>query len=158
MTTSVEPSFRGARGRAAYTSAIYGVVSIAAVVVTWQADGNDWHLVEVIAGYVVTLWMMHSYAAWVTTGHFRSWYHVVWDEFPVAAVGLPALAVAVLGQLLGWGQAATADLALLACAITLLSLQTKVVRGVGVSSHRIVMTVVFDMVVAGIILTLHVIV
>jgi hypothetical protein len=77
--------------RASYTSAIYGVVSIAAVIVAWEADGNEWHLIEVISGYLLALWLTHSYAALVGSGEFAPWRHVLRHEFPVA--GRPTAAI-----------------------------------------------------------------
>ena len=154
MTISTEPGRE--EQRLAYTNAIYGVVSIAVVIVTWEADGNEWHLVEVIAGYIATLWMLHSYAALGATGQLRSWWPAVREASPVAAAGLPALGVAVLGLVFGWSEKTEAALALTACALTLVFLQTSVVRRLGVSRRRIVTTVAFDMAVAAVILGLYV--
>lgn len=157
MTTQPEQASATTRG-AAYTSAIYGVISIAAVIVTWEADGNEWHLVEVIAGYSITLWMMHSYAALVASGHVRPWLHIVREEFPVAAAGIPALGVALLGQLLAWDIEETSDLALVACAATLVAIQTHVVRRNGANRRRVITTVGFDMTLAAVILVLHIVI
>jgi len=154
VATSAEPNRDEHRG--AYTNAIYGVISIAVVVVTWEADGNEWHLVEVIAGYIVSLWTLHSYAALGATGQLRPWWHVAREEFPVAAAGLPALGVAVVGLILGWSEPTEAALALTACALTLVALQTSVLRRIGASRRRIARTVGVDMVIAAIILCLYI--
>ena len=154
MTIEAETTERSG----SYTSAVYGVVSIAAVIVAWQADGNEWHLIEVITGYLLALWLTHSYAALVSTGTFRSWRGVVGHEFPVAAAGLPALGVAVLGQIFGWNIEEAADLALTACAVTLFAIQASVVRRMGSSRRRLVLTVACDMVIAAVIVALHIIV
>jgi hypothetical protein len=144
--------------RAGYTSAIYGVVSIAAVVVAWEADGNEWHLIEVITGYLLALWLTHSYAAMVSTGQFRVWSNVLRHEFPVAAAGLPALGIAILGQIFDWDIEEASDLALIACAVTLFGIQANVVRHMGASRRRLILTVVCDMVLAAVIVSLHIVI
>jgi hypothetical protein len=154
VTTSNEQADR-THHRAAFTAAIYGVVSIGAVIVTWEADGNDWHLVEIIVGYMLAMWLTHSYAAIVAEGELRSWPHVVRSEFPVAAAGLPALVVAIVGTLLDWGENATAGVALAVCAVTLLTIQANIVRRNGTSRRGIVLTVGVDMAIFALILFLH---
>lgn len=154
MATSTKPVRDRRRG--VYTNEIYGVLSIAVVIVTWEADGNEWHLVQVIAGYILSLWLLHSYAALGATGELRPWWHVVIEESPVAAAGVPALAVAVLGLILGWSDPMEAGLALAACAVTLVVIQTSVVRRIGASGRQIVTTVVIDMVIAAVILVLYI--
>jgi hypothetical protein len=144
--------------RLVFATAVYGALSIALVVVEWEGDGNEWHLVEVIAGYVATMWLTHTYASLVSQGDYRSWFEVAREEFPVAAAGLPALGVALVGQLLGWDQNETADLALIACAVTLVAIQVAIVRQLGLSRHRVILTVVIDMLWAAVILTLHILI
>ena len=144
--------------RLVYATAVYGALTIALVVVDWEGDGNEWHLVEVLAGYVATMWLTHTYAALVSRGEYRSWLEVAREELPVAEAGLPALGVALLGQFLHWDQNETANLALLACAVTLISIQVAIVRHLGVSRRRVILTVIVDMVWAGIILALHIII
>ncbi len=152
MTVSAQTPER----RLLFATAIYGALSIALVVVDWEGDGNEWHLVEVIAGYVITMWATHTYAALVTTGELRRWSDVARHEFPVAAAGLPALAIAVIGQALSWKQEETADLALIACAVTLVAIQVKLVRQLGRGRNRVISTVAVDMLLAAIIVTLHI--
>jgi hypothetical protein len=137
-------------------TALYGALTIALVVVDWEGDGNEWHLVEVIAGYAATMWLTHTYASLVSTGEFRHWFQAAREEFSVAAAALPALGVALLGQLLHWDQNETANLALLACAWTLVAIQVLIVRQLGYSHSRLLLTIVVDMIWAVIILTLHV--
>jgi len=155
--TTEAPATATAR-RASYTSAIYGVVSIAAVIVAWEADGNEWHLIEVISGYLLALWLTHSYAALVSTGQFTPWRRVLAHEFPVAGAGLPALGLAVLGQIFRWDIEETSDLALIACAVTLLAIQASLLRHLGAGRRRLVLTILCDMVCAGVIVSLHVII
>src|SRR4029077_10196351 len=119
---------------------------------------NEWHLVEVIVGYALTMWLTHIYAALVSMGDFSSWFQVAREEFAVAAAGLPAIAVALLGQLLHWDQNETADLALLACAVTLVGIQAAIVHKLGFNRRRLILTVVVDMLWAAVILTLHIII
>jgi hypothetical protein len=144
--------------RLIYATAVYGALTIALVVVDWEGDGNEWHLVEVIAGYVATMWLTHTYAALVATGEFRDWFAVAREEFSVAAAGLPALAVALLGQFLHWDQNETANLALLACAVTLVGVQIGIVHHLGYSRNRLLLTLIVDMIWAAIILVLHVVI
>jgi len=145
-------------GRLVYATAVYGALTIALVVVEWEGDGNEWHLVEVIAGYVATMWLTHSYASLVSRGEFRSWFEVARDEFSVAAAGLPALGIALLGQLLAWDQTETAVLALIACAVTLVGIQVAIVRSLGFSRRRVMSTIVVDMLWAAVIITLAIVI
>lgn len=144
--------------RLVWGTAVYGALTIALVVVDWEGDGNEWHLVEVIAGYVLTMWLTHIYANLVSRGAFRSWYEVAREEFSVAAAGLPALGVAVLGQLLAWDQNKTADLALAACAVTLVGIQVGIVRQLGFNRRRVMLTIIVDMLWAAVIITLHILI
>ena len=144
--------------RVAFATAIYGALTIALVVVDWEGDGNEWHLVEVIGGYIVTMWLTHTYAILVSAGEFRSWFEAARQEFPVAAAGFPALGVALLGQLLHWDENETANLALLACAVTLVGIQAAIVHQLGFNRRRLILTVVVDMLWAAVILTLHIII
>jgi hypothetical protein len=144
--------------RLIYATAVYGALAIALVVVDWEGDGNEWHLVEVIAGYVATMWLTHTYARLVSTGELASWIKVAREEFSVAAAGLPALGVAIVGEFLHWDQNETAGLALLACAVTLVAIQVGIVRYLGFSRGRLLLTVIVDMIWAALILTLHVII
>ena len=144
--------------RLVFATAVYGALTIALVVVDWEGDGNEWHLVEVIGGYVVTMWLTHTYATLVATGEFRSWFDVAREEFSVAAAGLPALGIALLGEFLHWDQNETANLALLACAMTLVGIQIGVVARLGFSRGRVLLTIVVDMIWAVVILTLHVLI
>jgi hypothetical protein len=150
VSLQVEASHR----RLVFATAVYGALTIALVVVDWEGDGNEWHLVEVIAGYVVTMWLTHAYAALVSRGELSSWLEIAWEEFPVAAAGLPALAVALLGQFLHWDQNETAILAL----VTLIVIQIAIVRRLGVTRGRLLVTVVVDMIFAAVILVLHVLI
>ena len=145
-----------AERRLAYATAVYGALSIALVVVDWEGDGNEWHLVEVIAGYVATLWLTHTYASLVSRADYGSWFEVAREEFSVAAAGLPALGVAIVGKLLGFTPEAVADIALLACFFTLIGIQTAIVRLHGLNRRRVMLTIVVDMILAAVILTLHV--
>ena len=144
--------------RLVFATAVYGALTIALVVVDWEGDGNEWHLVEVLAGYAITMWLTHTYAGLVSRGEFRSWFEVAREEFSVAAAGLPALAVALLGQFLHWDQNETANLALLACAVTLVGIQVAIVRHLGFSRSRLWLTLVVDALWAAVILTLHILI
>jgi hypothetical protein len=152
MNAQVESTQR----RLVYGTAVYGALTVALVVVDWEGDGTEWHLVEVIAGYVLTMWLTHTYASLVSRGDYRSWVEAAREEFSVAAAGLPALGVALLGQLLAWNQNETADLTLIACAATLLAIQAAIVRQLGFSRRRLFLTIIVDMIWAAIIITLHV--
>jgi len=154
----VNPQVEASHRRLVFATAVYGALTIALVVVDWEGDGNEWHLVEVIAGYVITMWLTHTYAALVSRGELGAWVEVAREEFPVAAAGLPALAVALLGQFLHWDQNETAILALVACAVTLIVIQVAIVRHLGVTRARLLVTVVVDMIFAAVILVLHVLI
>jgi heme/copper-type cytochrome/quinol oxidase subunit 4 len=144
--------------RLVFATAVYGALTIALVVVDWEGDGNEWHLVEVLVGYALTMWLTHIYAALVSRGDFSSWFEVAREEFAVAAAGLPAIAVALVGQLLHWDQNETADLALLACAVTLVGIQVAIVRHLGFSRSRLWLTLVVDALWAAVIITLHILI
>jgi hypothetical protein len=147
-----------AERRLAYATAVYGALSIALVVVEWEGDGNEWHLVEVIAGYVATMWLTHTYASLVSRGDYKSLFEAAREEFSVAAAGLPALGVALLGKFLGWTQESVADLALVACAVTLIAIQTAIVRQYGSTRRRLLLTIIVDMILAAVIITLHIVI
>jgi hypothetical protein len=147
-----------AERRLAYATAVYGALSIALVVVEWEGDGNEWHLVEVIAGYVATMWLTHTYASLVSRGDYKSVFEAAREEFSVAAAGLPALGVALLGKFLGWTQESVADLALVACAVTLIAIQTAIVRQYGSTRRRLLLTIIVDMILAAVIITLHIVI
>jgi hypothetical protein len=144
--------------RLVFATAVYGALTIALVVVDWEGDGVEWHLVEVLAGYIATMWLTHTYAALVSRGEFGALFEVAREEFSVAAAGLPALAIALVGEFLHWDQNETAILALLACAVTLVAIQVVIVRQLGLSRERVLLTIVVDMIWAAIILTLHVLI
>jgi hypothetical protein len=154
VSTRVEAPER----RLVFATAVYGALTIALVVVDWEGDGVEWHLVEVLAGYIATMWLTHTYAALVSRGQFGALFEVAREEFPVAAAGLPALAIALVGEFLHWDQNETAILALLACAVTLVAIQIAIVRQLGFSRERVMLTIVVDMIWAAIILTLHVVI
>jgi hypothetical protein len=154
----VSTETEAAHSRTIHATAVYGALSIALVVVTWEADGNDWHLVEVLAGYAITLWLTHTYAALVSAGSFRHWVSVAREEFPVAAAALPALGVAVLGELLSWGQEETADVDLIVVALTLIVIQATILRELGFNRRRFFMTVIADMFCAAVIIVLHIVI
>jgi len=158
QSAAVRVSEEASERRLVYATAVYGALTIAIVVVDWEGDGNEWHLVEVIAGYVATMWLTHTYARLVSSGQLASWVSVAREEFSVAAAGLPALGVAVLGQLLGWDQNETANLALLACVVTLVAIQVGIVRHLGFSRGRVLLTIVVDTIWAALILTLHILI
>ena len=71
---------------------------------------------------------------------------------------MPALAVALLGQFLHWDQNETADLALVACAVTLVGIQAAIVRHLGFSRSRLLLTLVVDAIWAAVIITLHILI
>jgi len=144
--------------RLVYATALYGALTVALVVVDWEGDGNEWHLVEVLAGYVITMWLTHTYAALVSTGGFRPWFEVAREEFAVAAAGLPALGVAIIGELLHWDQNETAILALVACAVTLVGVQMAVVHRLGLTRRRVMVTIVADTIWAAVIIALHIVI
>jgi hypothetical protein len=104
------------------------------------------------------MWLTHTYAALVSTGEFRSWFEVAREEFSVAAAGLPALGVAFLGQVLAWNQNEAADLALIACAVTLVGIQFVIVHHLGFTRRRLMLTLVVDMIWAAVIITLHIVI
>jgi hypothetical protein len=144
--------------RAAQTGAIYGVVSIAAVIVAWEADGNDWHLIEVISGYLVVLWSTHAYARLISSGELASWRSALRHEFPVAAAGLPALAVAVVGQIVNWDLEHVSLIALMACGVTLVAIQIAILRPLGTGRTRVAITVICDLICAALIIYLHIVI
>jgi hypothetical protein len=142
--------------RLAVGSAIYGVVSVAVVIVAWEGDGDRWDLVQLLAGYLAALWLTHVYAVVVSEGMDSSWTEALRLELPVAAAGVPALAASLVGALVKWDVETTSDVALLACAATLLALQAAVLRGSRARMQHLVATVVINLLCGGMIVFLHI--
>jgi hypothetical protein len=141
-----------------FSGAIYGVVSVAAVVVAWESDGDPWDLPGLILGYILILWLTHSYAHVAGSGIGGSWRVALRHELPVGAVGFPALAVASIGALMRWDDEPMSDVALIACAVTLVAIQTAVLRSATLSRRRVLMTVIYDLACAALIVFLHIVI
>jgi hypothetical protein len=143
--------------RSALSAAVYGVVSIAVVIVASEGDGARWDIVELIAGYVVLIWLTHVYADAVSAGTEGSWVRSARREAPVALAGLPALGAATVGATLDWPQERTAVVALVACVVTLLYVQGLTLRSSTSTRGRLARTIVVDLVSAALIVFLQVV-
>src|SRR3982751_6662682 len=98
--------------RWASATAIYGLVSVAVVIVAWESDQGRWDLTLLIVGYLAVLWLTHSYARVVSAGPGGSWRQALSSELPVAVGGIPVLVVAVLGALVELDDEAMSTVAL----------------------------------------------
>jgi hypothetical protein len=143
--------------RSALSAAVYGVVSIAVVIVASEGDGARWDIVELIAGYVVLIWLTHVYADAVSAGTGGSWIRSARHEAPVALAGLPALAAATLGATLNWPPGRTALVALVACVVTLLYVQVLTLRSSTSTRASLARTVIVDLASAAMIVFLQVV-
>ena len=143
------------RKRWASTIAIYGVVSIAIVTIAWESDGDDWDLPGLILAYIVLIWLTHTYAKFVAEGVGHSWWRAARDEFPVAAAGLPALVASAIGAMGHASEATEYSITLATCAITLLVMQTVILRVEGASSGRVVLTAIYDLLAGAVVIVLH---
>ena len=146
------------RKRWASSIAIYGVVSIAIVIVAWESDGDDWELPGLIVGYMLLIWLTHTYARFVSEGLKGSWWKALRDELPVAAAGLPALAVSAIGAVAHANEPTEYGISLATCAITLVLMQTVILSADNATPRRIVVTAVYDLIAGAIVILLHVLV
>src|SRR3954467_1697663 len=111
------------------STGIYGLVSIALVIVAWESDGGDrWDLPGLILGYIVRLLLTHTYAHYAARGVDGSWVRALWHELPVAAAGAPALVVAAIAALVDATDDMASGLALVACGLTLVAMQIAILR------------------------------
>jgi hypothetical protein len=148
---------RPAPSRGALSAAVYGVVSIAVVIVASEGDAARWDIVELIAGYVILIWVTHIYADVVSAGTEGSWIRSARHEAPVAIAGLPALATATAGATLNWPPGRTATVALVACVVALLYVQAMTLRSSTSTRAHLIRTVVVDLVSAAMIVGLQVV-
>ncbi len=106
--------------------AVYGTISAAVIVAGWKGTTPS-DLVYLLLGYVLTLWLAHSYANFVALGGGRTGWdglrHTLVHEWPVAQSGLTVTAVAAGGALLGADAADTQDVALIVCLVNLVTWQ-----------------------------------
>lgn len=106
--------------------ALYGTISAAVIVAGWKGTVPS-DLVFLLLGYVLTLWLAHSYANFVAHGGQKSGWsdlrHTLAHEWPVAQSGLIVAAVVAGGAVLGADAADTQDVALLVCLVNLITWQ-----------------------------------
>jgi hypothetical protein len=146
------------RKRWASSIAIYGVVSIAIVIVAWESDGDDWELPGLIVGYILLIWLTHTYARYVSEGVQGSWWSALREEFPVAAAGLPALVVSTIGAVAHANEPTEYSISLATCAITLVLMQIVILRADNAPTRRVVATAIYDLAAGAIVILLHVLV
>ena len=77
--------------RAQFAVAVYGIISIAVVVVAWDADGDPWELAALAIGYALAIWLAHSFANVVSGGPEATWRAALVHEEPVMIGAVPVV-------------------------------------------------------------------
>jgi hypothetical protein len=137
--------------RSAWTTSIYGTISVA-VVVAEYASSSAGRLTLLVLGYGFSLWLAHGYAG-IVSGASPTWWSSLRHSWPVAEAALPALAVVGLAAALGWPNRIAVPFALVACLGNLIAVQIAVLRGSGARSRtRVVATIGLDVVAGAVVL------
>jgi hypothetical protein len=137
--------------RSAWTTSVYGTISVA-VVVAEYASSSASRLALLVLGYGASMWLAHGYAAVVST-ELATWGSALRHSWPVAEAALPALVVVGTAALLGWPNRTAVPLALIACLANLIAVQIAVLRGgSGRSRQRIAATIALDVVAGAVVL------
>ena len=102
--------------------AVYGTISAAVIAAGWKGD-TAVDLVFLLLGYVLVLWLAHSYADFVAHGGrkdgFADLRHTMVHEWPVAQSGLTVTAAAAATAALSADATTTQDDALVTCLVNL---------------------------------------
>jgi hypothetical protein len=132
--------------RAQFAVAVYGIISIAVVVVAWEPGGEPWELALLAAGYAVAIWLAHSFANVVSGGPETTWRTALVEEEPVMVGAVPVVAIALLGQLFGWKAALVEFLDLIALVALLIAVEVFLVRTAAPGRRRVGGTVILDVI------------
>ena len=135
-----------ASSRRRFAVAIYGIVSMAVVVVAWEPEGDAVDLAFLAAGYAVAIWLAHSFANVVSGGANASWRVALRHETSVMA-GAPAVVlISLLGALAGWSSTTIEVLALCSLVGLLAAVQLVLLRSAPPERRRVGATLVLDLV------------
>jgi hypothetical protein len=140
--------------RAQFAVAVYGIISIAVVVVAWEPGGEPWELAALAVGYAVAIWVAHSFANVVSGGKEATWRAALVHEEPVMAGAIPVIVAGLLGQLFDWNTDTVELVALLGLGALLAAVQTLLVVSTPADDRRLVATVVLDLASAALIVVL----
>jgi hypothetical protein len=133
--------------RAQFAVAVYGIISLAVVVVAWEPGGKPWELALLAAGYAVAIWLAHSFADVVSGGPDTTWRAALVEEEPVMVGAVPVVVIALVGQLLGWEPAVVELLDLLSLVALLVVVQIFLVRTASPDRRRVGGTLIVDVLV-----------
>jgi hypothetical protein len=136
----------GESSRRRFAVAVYGIVSIAVVVVAWQPDGDPADLPFLAAGYALAIWLAHSFANVVSGGANASWRVALRHESSVMAGAVPVIVVALLGVLFGWSATTVEVLALCSLMALLAAVQLVLLRTAPPEQRRLGATLVLDLI------------
>jgi hypothetical protein len=132
--------------RSGFAVAVYGTISLAVVVVAWDAEGQVWDLVFVVIGYTLAIWLAHAFATVVSGGHGATWRAALSHEKPVTLAAVPVVLLTVIGGLFGWSLDLVEGLALISLAVLLAVLQIVLLKSMPSDNRRVGSTVFLDMV------------
>jgi hypothetical protein len=136
----------GEHRRSQLAVAVYGIVSIAVLVVAWEPDGDPADLPFLAAGYAVAIWLAHSFANVVSSGADASWRDALRHERPVMFGGVPVVIIGVLGLLFDWSATTIEVLALVSLVVSLVSVQLVLLRTAPPERRRLGATLVLDLI------------
>ena len=141
MTRQLSPP-----SRSEFAVAVYGTISLAVVVVAWDAEDDVWDLVLVVIGYSLAIWLAHAFAAVVSGGPEATWREALVREKAVMVGAVPVVVVAVIGGLLGASTDLVELLALVSLAVLLAVLQIVLLKSMPSDNRRVGGTVFVDLV------------
>jgi hypothetical protein len=136
----------GEHRRSQLAVAVYGIVSVAVVVVAWEPDGDPADLPFLAAGYAIAIWLAHSFANVVSSGADASWREALRHERPVTFGAVPVVVIACLGLLFDWTTTTIEVLALISLVVALASVQLVLLRTAPPERRRLGATLVLDVI------------
>jgi hypothetical protein len=132
--------------RAQFAVAVYGIISIAVVVVAWEPDGDPWELAALAIGYALAIWLAHSFANVVSGGPDSKWRAALVHEEPVMIGAVPVVVAAALGELFSWTAETVDLLALIGLMLLLAAVQILLLRTAPPHKRRVGATLALDLV------------
>jgi hypothetical protein len=132
--------------RRRFAVAIYGIISMAVVVVAWEPEGDAADLAVLAAGYAVAIWLAHSFANVVSGGANASWRVALRHETSVMAGAPGVVVISLLGALFGWSTTAIEVAALFSLIGLLAAVQLVLLRSAPPEQRRVGATLVLDLV------------
>ena len=126
--------------------AVYGIISIAVVVVAWEPDGDPWELAALAIGYALAIWLAHSFANVVSGGPDAKWRTALVHEEPVMIGAVPVVLAATLGGLFDLSAETVDLLALIGLMVLLAVVQIVLLRTAPPHKRRVGATLALDLI------------